>query len=60
MDRVDLGNNRAFSPMQGKAMAPSGTEGVLSSEGGHHTQVGVAAVIGGWDGQMSATVRTRH
>ena len=60
MDRVDLGDNKVFSPVQAKATTPLGTEGVLSSKGDHHTQGGVAAAIGGWDGQMSATLRSRH
>lgn len=60
MDRVDSGDDRVFPPMQDKATAPSGTEGVISSKGDHHTQVGVAAAIGEWDGQMSAILRSRH
>ena len=60
MDRVDLGDDRDSPPMQGKAPPSSGTEGVIDSKGDHHTQVGVAAAIGGWDGQMSDTLRSRR
>ena len=55
-----FGGRKGFPPMEDKAMTPLGTEGVISSKGDHHTQVGVAAAIGGWDGQMSATLRSRH
>ena len=55
-----FGGRKGFPPMEDKAMTPLGTEGVISSKGDHHTQVGVAAMIGGWDGQMSATLRSRH
>ncbi len=46
MDRADLGEDRDFPHMQDKR--------------DHHTKGQLAAVIGEWDGQISATRRSRH
>ena len=59
MDRVDSGDDRDSPPMQDKATTPLGTEGEISSKEDHHTLAGVAAAIGGWDGQISTTLRSK-
>jgi hypothetical protein len=46
MDRADLGEDRDFPHMQDKR--------------DHHTKGRLAAVTGEWDGQISATPRSRR
>ena len=57
----NLEEDRDSPHMQDMAMTLLETGGwEISSKGDHHTKAGVATAIGGWDGQMSTTQRSRR
>ena len=60
MDRADLVEDRDFPNMQDMATTPLETGGwEIICKGAHHTKGRLAAAIGGRDGQISATQRSR-